>query len=75
MGIIFTSDNVHRTGRSTLPSEIAAMGSDRQDITVYWKPGCSSCLKLKEFMEERAIAYTSVNVMSQPKAMDELLAA
>src|SRR5690606_4512263 len=31
-------------------------------IKVYWAPGCSSCLRTKEFLTKRGIAFESVNV-------------
>ena len=41
-------------------------------ISVYWAPGCSSCLRVKEFLNTRGIAFASVNVVSEPGAMDRL---
>jgi len=31
-------------------------------LTVYWQPGCTSCLRAKEFLAAHAIAFRSVNV-------------
>ena len=42
------------------------------DFKVYWQPGCSSCLRAKEFLAARGIAYESINVRAKPEAMDEL---
>ena len=39
---------------------------------VYWQPGCSSCLRAKEFLTSHGIAYESINVRARPGAMDEL---
>ena len=39
---------------------------------VYWQPGCSSCLRAKEFLATRGIAYESINVRARPEAMEEL---
>ena len=41
---------------------------------VYWQPGCSSCLKAKEFLARRGIPYESINVHAEAGAMDELKA-
>ena len=41
-------------------------------LRVYWQPGCSSCLRAKEFLASRGIAYESINVRRQPEAMEEL---
>lgn len=32
-------------------------------LKVYWQPGCSSCLKTKEFLLENGIPFQSVNVL------------
>lgn len=48
---------------------------NRPEVSVYWRPGCSSCLKTKEFMEENGILYESVNVEANPDAMKEIMAA
>lgn len=47
----------------------------RPEISVYWKPGCSMCLRVKEFLEEQGIPFESLNVMERDDAMDELVAA
>lgn len=47
----------------------------RAEVSVYWKPGCSSCLKAKEFIEEQGIAYESINVIEDHDAMQEVLGA
>ena len=41
-------------------------------LRVYWRPGCSSCVKVKEFLSQLGVDYESVNVSAQPEAMDEL---
>ena len=41
---------------------------------VYWQPGCSSCLKAKEFLARRGIPYESINVHAEPAAREQLLA-
>jgi len=41
---------------------------------VYWQPGCTSCLRTKEFLTGHGIAYESVNVRTTPGAMQELAA-
>jgi glutaredoxin len=39
---------------------------------VYWQPGCTSCLRAKEFLKENGIAYESINVREDEGAMDAL---
>ena len=41
-------------------------------LRVYWRPGCSSCVKVKEFLSGLGVAYESINVSARPEAMDEL---
>jgi len=41
---------------------------------VYWQPGCTSCLRTKEFLSQRGVPYESVNVRATPGAMEELAA-
>jgi glutaredoxin len=43
-------------------------------ITVYWQPGCTSCLRTKEFLREHGVAFESVNVREDPQAMQRLAA-
>src|SRR5687767_3366518 len=43
-------------------------------LKVYWRPGCSSCVKVKEFLSGLGVEYESINVSARPEAMDELRA-
>jgi glutaredoxin len=45
---------------------------DLTPFRVYWRPGCSSCVKVKEFLTRLGIEYESINVSAKPEAMDEL---
>jgi glutaredoxin len=49
------------------------VGED-ESVEVFWMPGCSSCVKVKEFLAERNIAYRSANIAEQPEKLDELVA-
>ncbi|HUQ76372.1 MAG TPA: glutaredoxin domain-containing protein [Burkholderiales bacterium] len=42
------------------------------ELRVYWRPGCSSCVKVKEFLTKLGVDYESINVSARPEAMDEL---
>jgi len=48
------------------------MQGDR--IRVYWQPGCTSCLRTKEFLTRHEIAFESIDVTTTPGALDELRA-
>ena len=43
-------------------------------LKVYWQPGCSSCLKAKEFLRKQEIRFESVNVLESKGARAELIA-
>jgi glutaredoxin len=47
---------------------------DTQALKVYWRPGCSSCVRVKEFLSNLGIDYESVNVSATPAAMEDLRA-
>lgn len=38
-------------------------------LTVYWTTGCSSCVRVKEFLTGKGVPYESVNVATDPAAM------
>lgn len=41
---------------------------------VYWQPGCTSCLKAKEFLARHGIEFESIDVRATPAAMETLAA-
>ncbi len=43
-------------------------------LKVYWQPGCSSCLKTKEFLIANGMAFESINVLEDEKGFRELAA-
>ena len=43
-------------------------------IKVFWQPGCSSCLRTKEFLTKQGIDFESINVHNNPEGMAELAA-
>lgn len=45
---------------------------DPHRIRVYWQPGCTSCLRTKEFLTKQGIDYDSVNAQNNPQAMAEM---
>ena len=44
------------------------------DLKVYWRPGCSSCVKVKEYLTQQGVAFQSIDVSARPEAMKDLLA-
>lgn len=43
-------------------------------LTVYWQPGCTSCLKVREFLRDHGVTFESVNVREDPSAAARLAA-
>jgi glutaredoxin len=44
------------------------------EMRFYWQPGCSSCVKVKELLTEMSVPFTSVNILEDPKGLEELMA-
>ena len=42
------------------------------EIRAYWQPGCTSCLRMKEFLTRHGVPFVSVNVLADKGAMEEL---
>jgi glutaredoxin len=43
-------------------------------IKAYWQPGCTSCLRMKEFLTKHGVPFVSVNVLEDKDAFAELSA-
>ena len=41
-------------------------------VRVFWQPGCTSCLRTKEFLSGHGVDYESINVHGNAAGMDEL---
>ena len=41
-------------------------------LKVYWQPGCSSCLKTKEFLLENGVEFESINVLEDETGFKDL---
>lgn len=44
-----------------------------EHVRVYWQPGCTSCLRTKEFLKRQGIAFESIDVSVTPGARDDLI--
>ena len=42
------------------------------NLRVYWRQGCSSCVKVKEYLTGLGVEFESIDVGVRPQAMDEL---
>jgi glutaredoxin len=72
---VIAGDNSKKRKETTMQSGATIETKERPAISVFWIPGCSSCLKTKEFVEEQGVPFESVNVSENQEAMDELAAA
>ena len=43
-----------------------------EKVRVFWQPGCTSCLRTKEFLTKQGVDYESINVHGNDAAMAEL---
>jgi glutaredoxin len=43
-------------------------------IQVFWQPGCSSCLRTKEFLKKQGIEFESIDVLNDEDGMEKLQA-
>jgi glutaredoxin len=43
-----------------------------EKVRVFWQPGCTSCLRTKEFLTKHGVDYESINVHGNAAAMAEL---
>jgi glutaredoxin len=43
-----------------------------QALKVYWRPGCSSCVKVKEYLSAQGVPFESIDVSARPEAMRDL---
>ncbi|QGV81934.1 glutaredoxin domain-containing protein [Streptomyces ficellus] len=44
------------------------MGADREDVVVYWRPGCPYCMKLRLQLRVVGLPRTEVNIWQDPEA-------
>jgi len=49
-----------------------AQASPDTSIRAYWQPGCTSCLRMKEFLTKHGVPFVSVNVLEDKDAFAEL---
>ncbi len=47
-------------------------GNAQAPLKVYWQPGCSSCLKTKEFLLANGMEFESINVLEDERGFREL---
>ncbi len=55
-----------------MPEELATNPTETVPVKVYWQPGCSSCLKTKEFLLDNGIPFQSINVLEDEQGFKDL---
>jgi glutaredoxin len=43
-----------------------------EEIRIYWLPGCSNCVRLKEYVTSKGFTFTDVNLQEDAEAYEEL---
>lgn len=43
-----------------------------QELKAYWAPGCTSCLRMKEFLKKHNVTFTSINIVEDPQGLADL---
>tara|TARA_B100000949_G_scaffold234043_1_gene251970 strand:+ start:146 stop:904 length:759 start_codon:yes stop_codon:yes gene_type:complete len=44
----------------------------QESVVLYWQPGCTSCLRAKEFLKANGVDFKSINVAEDPDKLEEL---
>lgn len=44
-----------------------------EPLRVYWQPGCTGCLRMKEFLTSHGVEFISINVLADPEACKDLV--
>jgi hypothetical protein len=44
-----------------------------EPLKVYWQPGCTGCLRMKEFLTRHGVEFISINVLADPEGCEELV--
>ena len=47
--------------------------SFKEPLKVYWQPGCTGCLRMKEFLTKHGVEFISINVLTDQEGLDELV--
>lgn len=50
------------------------LASAEAPLKAYWQPGCTSCLRMKEFLTKHGVPFVSVNVLEDKEGFAELAA-
>jgi len=51
---------------------MAEMATATKPVKLFWQPGCTSCLRTKEFLTRRGVVFESINVHGNEAGWEEL---
>ena len=55
-----------------MENAVAHTSPEASVIKAYWQPGCTSCLRMKEFLTKHGVSFVSINVLEDTAAIAEL---
>jgi glutaredoxin len=58
--------------RGSMP--MAPSSAEESVVKAYWQPGCTSCLRMKEFLTKHGVPFVSINVLEDEDAFGDLVA-
>jgi len=54
-------------------SATPSSASSCEPLKVYWQPGCTGCLRMKEFLTKHGVEFISINVLTDKEGLDDLV--
>ncbi|MEU8383626.1 glutaredoxin domain-containing protein [Streptosporangium sp. NPDC048865] len=61
--VLFVVTNLPRRGRAT-----SYENADHGGVVVYWRPGCTYCMRLRTRLRFTRLRYSEVNIWRDPQA-------
>ena len=53
-------------------SATSATSTSPEPLKVYWQPGCSACLRMKEFLTKHGVDFIPINVLVDKEGLEDL---
>ncbi|WP_245966440.1 glutaredoxin domain-containing protein [Sphaerisporangium album] len=61
--VLMITTNLPRRGRSTSYKD-----ADHKGVVIYWRPGCTFCMRLRTRLRFTRLRYNEVNIWRDPEA-------
>ncbi|MGW0591616.1 glutaredoxin domain-containing protein [Streptosporangium sp. NPDC002607] len=61
--VVLVITNLPRRGRAT-----SYQDADHRGVVVYWRPGCTYCMRLRTRLRFTRLRYSEVNIWGDPEA-------